>query len=495
MKYFDCRHEILAVSMAMGYTEVTHRLPAVLLHAGVGPLHAAMAMRTAYMSQNPMLICSGESTDHSGQEVRAPGGHWISVLADMGGPSTLVKPYVKWSNAVKSRDTLMDAVYRGCQIALTPPKGPVFLSISRELMLKSMPGIDVNQKRSLKTEFPEPNRPDLKEIAGQLMASQNPIIITEYAGRSPQATGKLTELAELLSIPVFECNHPFFTNIDRKHPLYMGSDAKEALEKADIVFVVGSAIPWYPPLASPPNAKTILLDESTAHEKLPYWGYQFDLTLATDIEKGLNALVDIIRANLKKPGKSESEYQERFKYWQDKHNEMVKQWETEALSGKKNSPVSSKWFFYTLRQILPEDSIILNESILHTRFIERYLAKVGRYTRLGFGALGTGLGQAAGVKLASPDRPVVFFVGDGGFNYNPVPAALGLCQQYKLPILVIVLNNCGYMAMKEDHNKSYPQGWAACHNEYLGVNIAPQPDYAKLAEAFGGYGERYRKAR
>ena len=85
---------------------------------------------------------------------------------------------------------------------------------------------------------------------------------------------------------------------------------------------------------------------------------------------------------------------------------------------------------------------------------------------------------------------MIFLVGDGSFNYNPVLAGLGLCQEYHLPILTIILNNGSYAAMKSAHQKYYPQGWAVSHNTYFGVDIAPQPDYTKVAEAFDAYGER-----
>ena len=85
-RYINCRHESLAVSMAMGYGETTDQLPAVLLHAGVGPLHAAMAIRNAYIAQVPMVIISGEVLDHHADgEFRPPGSHWLSLLADVGG--------------------------------------------------------------------------------------------------------------------------------------------------------------------------------------------------------------------------------------------------------------------------------------------------------------------------------------------------------------------------------------------------------------------------
>lgn len=106
------------------------------------------------------------------------------------------------------------------------------------------------------------------------------------------------------------------------------------------------------------------------------------------------------------------------------------------------------------------------------------------------GGLGLGLGEAIGTKLGYQDRPVILLVGDGSFNYNPVLAGLGLCQEYHLPILTVVLNNGGYAAMRSGYQKHYPEGWAVTHNKYFGVDIAPGPDYTKVAEAFDAYSER-----
>jgi acetolactate synthase-1/2/3 large subunit len=85
---------------------------------------------------------------------------------------------------------------------------------------------------------------------------------------------------------------------------------------------------------------------------------------------------------------------------------------------------------------------------------------------------------------------VVLLIGDGAFNYNPVLAGLGLCQEYGAPILIAVMNNGGYMGMKHAHDRLYPDGYAASSKAYLGVDIAPAPAYAKLAAAFDAYGER-----
>ncbi len=489
LKYINCRHEALAVSMALGYTKATGRLPAVLLHASVGPLNGALAIRAAYRAQAPMIICTGDTSGYGEDEDdKGDGWKWMGLLSDIGGNNTPVSAYVKWNNTVTSKETLLGSVYRGCEIAQATPKGPVFLSIPWEFLLKSQSEVRIPSS-SPATALPEPHPRDLEEVAKRLLESKKPIILTEHAGENSETVSKLVELAELLSIPVFECINPLFANFPKEHPLHCGYDASEALQEADTIFIVGATTPWQPCSAFPQNgARVIHLDEDPLKQQLPYWGYRIDLSLTADIGQWLTALVDIIRAHIHQSGHPGSRYQERFEQWQAKHEQLTKRWKSEALAGQKSKPISSRWFLYTVDKILPSNSIVLEETITHKSFIRQYIAQPDAYFNVS-GGLGIGLGVAAGMKLAYPDRPVIFLVGDGSFNYNPVLAALGLFQEYHLPILTIVLNNGGYAAMKSAHQKYYPQGWAASHNTYFGVGIAPQPDYTKVAEAFGAYSE------
>ena len=489
-KYINCRDEILAVSMAQGYAEVTGRLPAVLLHASVGPLHGAMAMRNAYAARVPMIIFSGETCEHCGdEEVRAQGGHWLELLSDIGGPAALVKNYVKWANDVSSRDTLVDSVIRGSRIAMAAPRGPVFVSIPVEVLQKSRAGLDTLPPYPA-TAAAEPRSSDIREVARQLTGSRQPIIIAEHAGKHPGAVTRLTELAELLSVPVFESSLPYTSNFPKNHPLYQGSNVAEALQQADTVFVVSGTTPWYPPGAGPgKGAKIIMLDEAPLHERLPYWGYRIDMSIAADIEPALAALVSAVRAEIKGQ-KPSPDYRERLAHWREKHDSLMVQLEKEALAVKGNKPIATRWFLQVAKQTLPANAIILDETILHTRLIHQVLAEPGGYIKSAYGGLGVGLGESLGVKLANPDRPVVIMVGDGAFNYNPALAALGLGQEYGLPVFIIIFNNGGYQAMKFGHRLMYPQGAAASRDTYLGVDITPAPDYVKLAGAFGAYGER-----
>jgi len=271
----------------------------------------------------------------------------------------------------------------------------------------------------------------------------------------------------------------------------MGYDGTKALAEADCIFVVGGITPWQPASAFPrKGSKAILLDGDTQKDRLPYWGYQFDLSITADISQWLSALLDLIRTRVGPSARPDSPYKKRAEQWRAKHEQLIENWKTEALSRKDSQPISPRWFLYKANDILPAHSYILTETATHSTLVQRYMAKPNGFFKVISGGLGMGLGEAVGVKLALPDRPVVFIAGDGSFIYNPVLAGIGLCQEYHLPIFIIILNNGVYASMRSIHDKYYPKGWSARGNRYFGVDLAPVTDYAKLAAAFDAYGER-----
>jgi acetolactate synthase-1/2/3 large subunit len=107
-----------------------------------------------------------------------------------------------------------------------------------------------------------------------------------------------------------------------------------------------------------------------------------------------------------------------------------------------------------------------------------------------YGGLGLGLGLALGVKHAHGDRPVVCTIGDGAFHYNPVVASFGAAQEHRLPIMVVLFDNAGYLSQKTDVANDHPDGAAVRTGRFAGTSIAPQPDYVMLARAYGGTGEK-----
>jgi thiamine pyrophosphate-dependent acetolactate synthase large subunit-like protein len=155
-------------------------------------------------------------------------------------------------------------------------------------------------------------------------------------------------------------------------------------------------------------------------------------------------------------------------------------------------PIAGSWMALALSEVLPRDAIVVGESIVHRPLVTRYLRQSlpGTYAQMFHGGLGVGMGVALGIKVAAPDKLVVAVEGDGAFSYNPVVAALGFSQQFKAPILTLVMNNAGYAAMRRAHINYFPEGWSVRTGTFYGSDITPSPDYGALARAFGGYGER-----
>lgn len=132
-EYVSVRHEETAVAMAGGWSKATGKLPAVLLHTTVGTLHAAMALRIALHERVPMVVMAGESITYGEPPAPMVGRQWLRLLTDTGGPARLIEPCVKWSLALNAATLLPQTLQRACQLAVSAPRGPVFLSVPLEI--------------------------------------------------------------------------------------------------------------------------------------------------------------------------------------------------------------------------------------------------------------------------------------------------------------------------------------------------------------------------
>src|SRR5439155_8011467 len=136
--YISSRHEETAVGMATGYAKATGKLPALVVHTTVGALHATMGLRAALHERIPMVVMAGESIAFAEPPAPPAGRQWLRVLTDLGGPARLVEPTVKWSFGLNSSVILPHTIQRACQLAMSAPKGPVFVSVPTEMLMESM---------------------------------------------------------------------------------------------------------------------------------------------------------------------------------------------------------------------------------------------------------------------------------------------------------------------------------------------------------------------
>jgi len=134
--YLDCWHETLAIDMAMGYTQMTGRMQAVLLHAGAGLLQGSAGMHSAMLAEVPMVIMSGESLSFGEDPKLAIEPQWYRSLSIVGGPQRLVEPVTKWATQAANVHTLYEHVVRAGEFAQRTPMGPVYLNAPLEVMLQ-----------------------------------------------------------------------------------------------------------------------------------------------------------------------------------------------------------------------------------------------------------------------------------------------------------------------------------------------------------------------
>ena len=484
--YINCWHETLAVAMAMGYTQATGRMQAVLLHAGVGLLQGSLGIQTATQGEVPMLILSGEAVSYGEDPDLDPGRQWITGLSVVGGPDRWAAPIAKWSSHVSNHHILYETVVRAGDMSQRIPKGPTYVDVPLEVMLRDWaPSDGPNISHDAPRAFPDPEA--VASAADLLRLSKNPLIITESGGRDPVSFNHIRELAELLAVPVIETGTPVYANFSKDHPLHMGWDSGPFMAETDLFLLIGTKVPWYPPSVRPSSAKVVSIDES------PYKGYMVYQTLGADVslEGDMPTTLGLLLKGIKSGGGLDDDaIAQRRPHWEAEHKAHKERAASDAEKARTAAPIDPVWLCAALSEVMPKDAVYVEETITHRPTILKHVSwnRPQSYYHPPTGGLGVALGMALGVKLAGPERPVVCLMGDGSFNYNPVTQALGAAREHNLPLLIVVFNNGRYASMRRNHLSFYPGGVAASNNDFYGVNI-PGPRYADLCIAFGGYGD------
>jgi acetolactate synthase-1/2/3 large subunit len=481
-KLLDVWHETLAVDIASGYTLATGRLQAVLLHAGAGLLQGAMGIHGAFVTGVPMVVISGESMTYGEQPEFDPGAQWIGNLSIVGGTTHLVNSIVKYRSVAGSVHTLYESVIRAGEMAQRQPTGPVYLSVSTETLMDAWtPPANPRKIPSAPRLLTAPE--DIEKLAGLLSKAKRPVVLTEGAGQEVETYEALVALCEKFALPVVEKPGALFANFPKNHSLYQGTDIKPFWNEMDLAIVVRARVPWYPPSNRPPKAVVAIVDEAPHNMAMAYQNNQADIYLEGDAAQTLRDLANVATVD-------KAAVEARRKELVATHDAIIEKRNAAQTAARKKTPIDPVWVCASLNAVMPRDAIYIDEVTTHTALLRQHLVwnqPQSLFTRQG--GLGQGLGLSLGIKLGKPERQVVTLIGDGAFLYNPVLGSLGAARDYKLPTMAVVFNNKKYAAMQGMHQKMYPDGIAAEIDLYHGTHINP-PDFVKVAECVGGYGEQ-----
>ncbi len=483
-------HEMAAVSMAHGYYNVTQKPQMVLVHTLPGTANALGGIINAHSSNVPLFLVAGRTPITEG-ELR--GGksqniHWRQESRDQG---SLVREFVKWDYELRTNQNIAAVVSRAFKIAMSEPRGPVYLSLPREWLCEALESTQRLSGSLAPATKMQADQASLDKTADLLLGAENPLVVTKYLGRNPEAVSHLVELVEMLSIPVVQqLNH---VNFPTDHPLYVGTQTVKHAKDADVIFFIDIDVPWEPPDRNllRPDVKIIHLERDPLFTSVPGWGFPADLAVTGCSDISLPVLNSMIKAKLAAHAGSKTKLAERRKKTEAEHHAMMGEVEASIEAAKNQKPLHPLWVSKCIGDVMDEKTIIVNETVTSR------LAEVIRLNRPGSqfstppaGHLGWGLGAAIGTKLGAPDATVIAAEGDGSYMFSAPTACHFTAQKYRIPFLTVVYNNQAWNASINAARGLYPNGVAQKTRNFPGCDLSPSPQFELTAQACGAYAVR-----
>jgi acetolactate synthase-1/2/3 large subunit len=491
-KLILCPHENTAVHMAGGYAVATGRGQAVLVHVDAGTANAAMGLHNLCRTRIPVLLIAGRapmSTFDSATGGRDTYVHFIQEPFDQ---ASVVRPYVKWEYNLAWPSMAHEVISRAGAVMQSDPTGPVYLTLPREVLAAPVDAQSIGaygHQNHLPVKAQGADANAIAQIAAKLMASENPMLVTAYAGRNHAAPALIEKLAMLCGMRVCEFNS-IYLNIRRNSPFFAGYNPAAFTEQADFGLMVDVDVPWIPKTTRVnPNAYWAQLDVDAIKRDIPMWGFPLNARIEGDSVRLLTQLIECIEQTATPAFKAMAS--QRSLIIQAEHEKNQQRAATMAQEPGKVNAINPHFLCAAIgRQIRSED-VVLNEAIRNTMAVFEQIPREMPGTLIGLsgGGLGFSAGTALGIKLAQTQSRVIHFVGDGSFYFSNPSSVYAVAHQYDLPILTVLLDNGGWSAVKESTLRMYPKGEAKSTNQFAS-DLGYGTDFAAIAEAAGAHGER-----
>ena len=482
-------HENLAVSMAHGYYMRTGRMQAVMVHVGPGTANALNGIMNASRQRVPIFMTAGRTpiNEFGAEGARNNFIHWAQEQFDQ---AAMIREFVKWDYELRNANQLETVVDRALALARTEPRGPVYLSLPREVLATRIDGAAVaRESRIQPAAAGVPDPAAIARAAEILGTARLPLIVTAEAGETARGVAALAALAAHHAIPVVQYR-PRFLCLPDDHAMHLGYDPGLLIGEADVVLAVDCDVPWIPTEKGPPEtAKVIQLGIDPLFGRYPVRGFPADVAIT-----GPGALaVELLDAALRhreenSPATLALTVDERRAKVGALRAAMRARWADARAKAALDTEIQQTWASACIDRVRDADTIVINEYTLaldQTSFTE----PLSYFSHSPAGGLGWGLGAALGAKLAAQDKTVIAVLGDGAYMFgNPTPAHY-VAQANRLPFLTVILNNAMWGAVHRSTTTLYPGGYAARDNQTPLTFMEPSPSFEKIVEASGGYGE------
>lgn len=474
LNYMMSMQESLVVYMAEGYSRASGKLSACNVHVAPGLGNAMGAIYAAKFANTPIIITAGQ------QEL----GHGLTepLLYDPLVP--IAEPLVKWAVEVTRLQDLPRIVRRAAKIAMTPPMGPVFISLPGDI-LNEEAALELGTRTRVDTKV-RPIDSTLDRLATRILAASNPVIVAGHELATDDALDEAAEFAGILGCPVYQQTVQYGAHFLSEHPTFMGAltrdqqQVRDVLSPHDLLIVLGADVlrmsVWAPVEPLPEGMPIVQIGQRD-------WemgkNFPTELAVRADIKETLKVLNPVMEKQGGTDLKSRAEKslsQLVDKNWTAKRNKLTKQ----LKADKKDDIIDPSWMVMEVIDTMPDNTIIVDEGIVSTRALTSLLPYRDPASLFGMasGGIGWGVPAACGVQAAYPDRPVVAIIGDGSSMYSI--QALWTAANQKLPLTYIICDNGGYRIIKERLFEFHG------NDNFIGMDFKePAVDFVGLAESLG----------
>jgi acetolactate synthase-1/2/3 large subunit len=473
IKHYLVRHEQAAVHAADGYARASDKVGVALVTSGPGATNTVTGIASAYMDSIPIVVFTG-------QVPTALIGNDAFQEVDIVG---ITRPCTKHNYLVKDIKDLARIIHEAFYIARSGRPGPVLVDLPKNVQQAMMvpdPPKEVRIKSYQPTIHANPRQ--LKRALEMIQEAKQPVLYTGGGIVLGNAAAELTRFAEAMQIPVtstlmglggFPGVHPLWMGMLGMHGTYC---ANMAVAHSDVLIAVGARFDDRVTgklEAFAPYAKIIHVDVDPSSISK---NVVVDIPIVGDCKNALHELNQMVEQEEARDwAVLRQDWLEKVKGWEKKH----------PLKYKKSKDVIKPQFVVEkLWEVTNGDAYITTEvgqNQMWAAQFYRFLRPRQLMTSGGLGAMGYGFPAAMGVQVAKPDAIVIDVAGDGSILMNI--QELTTVVENNLPVKVAILNNAYLGMVRQWQQLLYEKRYSA-------TDLMAQPDFVKVAEAFGAVGLR-----
>ena len=468
IRFVTCRHEGSAAFMAEAHGKLTGRPAALMVTRGPGASNATIGIHTAQQDSTPMIVFVGQvGNDFMGREAFQE-VDYRRMFGSM----------AKWVTQIDRTERIPEMIAHAFQVATSGRMGPVVVALPEDTLSGMAAVIDSAPYRPVQAH-PSPDQ--IEALRRLLGAAQRPLVIAGGSGWTPDACEALRVFAESNALPV-ACSFRRQDLIDHHHPNYVGDvgiginpKLAERVREADLLIAIGPRLGEMTTsgytLIESPRPRQALVHVHPGAEELGSV-FQGELMINAGVAQFTAALAGI-HTGAPRWRESVAQARAELEAWQARP----------AVFEQPGLDRLDLWEVVgTLQRAVPADTIITNGAGNFATWAHRFWRYGGLRTQLAptSGAMGYGIPAAVAARIAEPGRNVVCFAGDGDFLMSA--SEFATAAQYDVGFLVLVFNNGMYGTIRMHQERDYP-------GRVFGTGLA-NPDFARYAEAFGGFGTR-----